>query len=278
MKPLTAAQRKANALSAYDAALSDPDNAKWQLVAVLLRACVSLPKAKAIEPVDDTFAPWHDDGRPHKLRKGNSKRTIRVVFVDGRETLASASDYGTFNVGRAVRVACTMYRHQMRKAGLAYGPPAPEFWHFDSVWDEWRVITPWAHDCYVEHIAVAEILSIECETTGERWDPVVANRESASYRAAGESLADRAARIAAGPALYAAAVEESRRMRKESLRAAKSKAWPRTPFARRLLGSVAVLPSWPSMAVSLPVYSEWSHHDGPQFLSANGSSAIHCGA
>lgn len=207
MKTLSMNERRGVAISLYDAALSDPDNANWQYVAVMLRACVAMPKAAVPYPSAKGFAPWHDDERPHKLKRANGKRVIRVLFVDGRETVASASDEGKFNIGRALRVACTMYRHQVRRSVNAYGPPAPKFWEYCPVWEEMRPRLPDPCDCWVGHIPVAEIESVRCDTTGDAWDPAVANAETESYRAGGETREERRARFEAGNASLAAEIE-----------------------------------------------------------------------
>lgn len=219
MSKMTKTERVAEAIAHWESAKEDP-LANWRGIANMLRACLpdAKPKAEGRPAIAAVYAPWHDNERPHKLRRGNGKRVVVVQFVDGRQTKASHSDEGKFNIGRAVRVACTMYRHQARKAALAYGPAPEEFWH-KSGWfedsNEWYCMRPGDADCYVEHIPVPEIATVRCETYGDEFDPWIANRETKEYRAAGETPAERKARADKGRETYAAAVAESARMRGE---------------------------------------------------------------
>ena len=141
-----ASDRKELALIAYDTAYQNPDEANWQAIADMLRAC--LPERKTKVAGAPTW--WHDYAVKSNaaLRKAE-REIVECQFADGRVVRSyalSLSGKG-FNIGRALRLAIAFYRVKfhakavpgfmgVRAAGQLQNYPVADL---DRLTFEWRL-------------------------------------------------------------------------------------------------------------------------------------------
>lgn len=129
LRPMTATQSKAAALSAYDAACANPAGADWRTVADMLRAALPASRAKAADAsavgsVPSWWADW-------KLGKVYSLDSLEVLFSDGvrvRCNLAQAPRKLP-RIAAACRVAIAFYRARTGRDSV------PAFAHVENVSD-----------------------------------------------------------------------------------------------------------------------------------------------
>jgi hypothetical protein len=140
---------------AYEVAFnsSSPD---WRAVAELFRA--ALAAKRPIKPKAPKIADYSVDHIKLKCRSP----LIFVRFMDGEAvfTHMPSAPGRPLNVGRALRVAITMYRHRVyRRLGFTE---------------------------YEKAIPVPEIFQVRCLETDELFDPDACNRHTAAERASSD--------------------------------------------------------------------------------------------
>ncbi len=178
IKAAKATDRKALAIMVYDNACADPAGANWRSVADMLRLAIPATKAKAAtaEPVSEGgFAPWSEHDIPvfgHAKKFGKSPILV-FTFADGEIVRAPAVSLPgkPVNLGRALKVAFAYYRGRMAHRCGAFSETA-------SI------------------VAVPEIVSAICETTGAVYDPADCSARTAELRS---GSFDYAATLATAP-------------------------------------------------------------------------------
>jgi hypothetical protein len=112
---VSASDRKAVALSAYDAACVSPAGADWRMVADLLRA--ALPASKARPAASGGVPTWWAD---YALPRDYKQESLAVTFADGVTVRCNVHTAARKppRIAKACRVAIAFYRARTGRSGV----------------------------------------------------------------------------------------------------------------------------------------------------------------